>query len=99
MCVANRRGAPKYEIAGARLTSKRGIEGDVHAGAWHRHVGLPARRSIEQVRAVGLNSKPGAFRENFVVDGVNIDERGVGTQLHVGSALLELTQVGKACHT
>jgi molybdenum cofactor synthesis domain-containing protein len=51
------------------------------------------------MRAKGLNLKPGAFGENLVIDGLDCDKLGVGSQLRIGPVLLELTQIGKVCHT
>ena len=81
------------------MIASRGIEGDAHAGSWHRQVSLLAHRNVEEMRAKGLKLKPGAFGENLVVDGIDLDGLGVGSQLRVGPVLLELTQVGKVCHT
>jgi molybdenum cofactor synthesis domain-containing protein len=75
------------------------MEGDAHAGDWHRQLSLLAHVDIEFMRAKGLILKPGAFGENLVIDGLDTDELGVGSQLRVGPVLLELTQIGKVCHT
>ena len=75
------------------------MEGDAHAGDWHRQVSLLAHADIEIMRARGLTLAPGAFGENLVLDGVNLDLLGVGSQLSIGPVLLEIAQVGKVCHT
>lgn len=51
------------------------------------------------MRATGLALDPGAFGENLVLDGVDLGVLGVGSQLRVGPALLEIMQIGKVCHT
>lgn len=99
VCISNKKGIGKHEIATATLLVDYGIEGDAHAGQWHRQVSVLAHSDIEFMRGKGLSLKPGAFGENFVIDGLNTDELGVGSRLRVGPALLELTQVGKVCHT
>lgn len=99
VCVSDRKGTPKHEIAGAPAIVAHGIRGDAHAGVWHRQVSLLAHHNIEIMRAKGLKLKPGAFGENLVIDGIGLDGLGVGSQLRVGPALLEITQVGKVCHT
>ena len=99
VCISNRKGIAKHEIPSAKLLQDYGMEADAHAGEWHRQISLLAHTDIEFMRAKGLKLKPGAFGENLVIDGVNTDELGVGSQLRVGPILLELTQVGKVCHT
>jgi molybdenum cofactor synthesis domain-containing protein len=75
------------------------MQGDAHAGDWHRQVSLLAAVDIESMRAKGLKLKPGAFGENLVIDGLDANELGIGSRLRVGPVLLELTQIGKVCHT
>jgi molybdenum cofactor synthesis domain-containing protein len=75
------------------------MEGDAHSGDWHRQVSLLAHVDIEYMRAKGLKLKPGAFGENLVTDGLDMNELGIGSRIRVGSVLLELTQIGKVCHT
>ena len=99
VCISSKKGIAKHEIPSASLLLDYGMEADAHAGEWHRQVSLLAHADIEFMRAKGLRLKPGAFGENLVIDGVNTDELGVGSQLRVGPVLLELTQVGKVCHT
>jgi molybdenum cofactor synthesis domain-containing protein len=99
VCISSKKGIAKHEIPSAKLLLDYGMEADAHAGQWHRQVSLLAHTDIEFMRAKGLTLKTGAFGENLVIDGVNTDELGVGSQLRVGPVLLELTQVGKVCHT
>jgi len=99
VCISSKKGIAKHEIRSAKILVGHGLDGDAHAGEWHRQVSLLSHAGIEFMRAKGLTLKPGAFGENLVIDGLNTDELGVGTQLRVGSVLLEITQVGKICHT
>jgi len=99
VCISSKKGVAKHEIPSAKLLLDYGMEADAHAGDWHRQVSLLAHADIEFMRAKGLSLKPGAFGENLVIHGVNTDELGPGAQLRVGPVLLELTQVGKVCHT
>jgi molybdenum cofactor synthesis domain-containing protein len=99
VCASSKKGISKHEIPSAKLLLDYGMEADAHAGQWHRQVSLLAHTDIEFMRAKGLKLKPGAFGENLVIDGVSPHELGVGSQLRVGPVLLELTQVGKVCHT
>jgi molybdenum cofactor synthesis domain-containing protein len=99
VCISSKKGITKHEIPCAKLLLDYGMEGDAHAGHWHRQVSLLAHTDIEFMRAKGLSLKPGAFGENLVIGGLNTNELGVGSLLRVGPVLLELTQVGKVCHT
>ncbi len=99
VCISAKKGIAKHEVPLARITVAHGLEGDAHAGEWHRQVSLLAHADIEAMRAKGLVLEPGAFGENLVIDGLQIDELGVGSRLRIGPVLLELTQIGKVCHT
>jgi molybdenum cofactor synthesis domain-containing protein len=99
VCISAKKGIAKHEVPSLSLRVEHGVEGDAHAGDWHRQVSLLAHTDIESMRAKGLSLKPGAFGENLVIDGLNTDSLGIGSRLRVGSALLELTQIGKVCHT
>jgi len=98
VCVSRRRGIPKRAVERARLVPDHGIEGDAHAGSWHRQVSLLASSDIDGMRSEGLDLEPGAFGENLVVRGVELAALGVGSRLAVGEAELLISQVGKACH-
>lgn len=75
------------------------MEGDAHAGNWHRQISLLGIASIEHMRAQGADVKPGDFAENITVEGMVLYELAVGTHLQVGDhVILEITQIGKECH-
>jgi molybdenum cofactor synthesis domain-containing protein len=99
ICISAKKGIAKHEVPSANIVVEHGMEGDAHAGDWHRQVSLLAHVDIEFMRAKGLTLKPGAFGENLVIAGVDTDELGVGSQLRIGPVLLKLTQIGKVCHT
>ena len=99
ICTSTKKGVCKDEVPTANVIVGRGLENDAHSGDWHRQVSLLAHVDIEMMRSKGLTLKPGAFGENLVVDKLDTRDLGVGTQLRVGPILLELTQVGKVCHT
>jgi len=77
----------------------RGFEGDAHAGDWHRQVSLLAIESIDKMREKGLDVGPGDFAENVTTEGVDLMALPVGSRLKVGEALVEISQIGKVCHT
>ena len=76
------------------------MQGDAHAGDWHRQVSLLAEEKIDEMRALGLELEFGAFGENLVVRGLDTDGLKVGERLLIGDkVLLEVTQLGKERHT
>ncbi|HET6272779.1 MAG TPA: MOSC domain-containing protein [Bacteroidota bacterium] len=97
--ISKKKGIPKTNISAARLVEEWGIDGDVHAGNWHRQISLLAMESIEKMRAKGLNVRPGAFAENITTEGIDIPNLSVGDRLRIGETELEVTQIGKECHT
>lgn len=98
ICLSERRGTCKTPVASARLVEGHGIENDAHAGNWHRQISLLSAEKIEAFRKRGAPVTDGSFGENLVVSGVDLAELPVGTQLSIGQALLETTQIGKECH-
>ena len=98
ICISKHKGTLKNEVSEANFIEEFGIEGDAHAGKWHRQVSLLALEKIEDFRNKGGNVDFGAFGENLVVDGIELHKLPVGQQLQVGEVLLEVTQIGKECH-
>ncbi len=99
VCTSDRTGVPKHAIEAGTLRADWGLEGDAHAGNWHRQVSLLGAESIAKVKAAGINVKHGAFAENIVTEGLVLYALPVGTRMRLGDALCEITQIGKECHT
>lgn len=99
VCISNSKGERKTPVAAVTLQVEHGIVGDAHAGPWHRQVSLLAIESIAKMRALGLNVGSGAFAENITTAGVDLVSLPIGTLLNIGTATLEVTQIGKECHT
>lgn len=99
VCVSEKKGTPKRAVPEGQLLANHGLAGDAHAGPWHRQVSLLDAQDIEFMRSKGLKLRPGAFGENLVVEGLKLDQLGIGSRIAVGTAELEITQVGKECHT
>ncbi len=97
--VSERRGIPKRNVGSAVLRAAHGIVGDAHAGDWHRQVSLLAVESIEKIRVMGLQVETGAFAENITTAGLVLHELFVGARIVIGDAELEITQIGKECHS
>ena len=99
VCISSSKGERKTPVAAVELRAEHGIVGDAHAGPWHRQVSLLARESIDKMRALGLDVTTGDFAENLTTEGVDLLALPIGTRLSVGEAELEVTQIGKECHT
>ncbi|MFP4345555.1 MAG: MOSC domain-containing protein [Anaerolineales bacterium] len=98
VCVSKKKGTPKKDVGSGVLEVDWGLQGDAHAGKWHRQVSLLAWESIDKMRAKGLKVKEGSFAENITTEGVELYTLPVGTRMRLGSALVEVTQIGKICH-
>ncbi len=99
ICISEKKGTQKHEVPEAELKVEWGIEGDAHAGKWHRQVSLLGLEQIEAFRARGADVAFGAFGENLIVEGYHFRELPVGTRFQIGDVLLEMTQIGKECHS
>lgn len=99
ICISEKRGTAKYEIEEAILVKDWGIQGDAHAGHWHRQVSLLSYEKIEEFRKKGADIELGAFGENLIVSGYDFRNLAVGTRFQCGEAVLEMTQIGKECHS
>lgn len=99
ICISRMRGTQKYEVEEAVLTEDWGIENDAHAGHWHRQVSLLGLDEIEAFRARGAQVEFGAFGENLIVEGYHLKTYPIGTRFKIGDAVLEITQIGKECHS
>ena len=99
ICISEKRGTAKHEIEEAILAKDWGIQGDAHAGHWHRQVSLLSYEKIEEFRKKGADIELGAFGENLIVSGYDFRNLAVGTRFQCGEAVLELTQIGKECHS
>lgn len=99
VCTSVNKGERKKNIGRSNLLVGLGLEGDAHAGFQHRQVSLLALESIEKMRAMGLDVHPGDFAENLTTEGLDLVTLPVGTRLKTGECLLEVSQIGKECHT
>ncbi|QEM69551.1 MOSC domain-containing protein [Geobacter sp. FeAm09] len=99
VCISEKKGERKTPVAEVTVKENHGIVGDAHAGDWHRQVSLLAEESIDKMRALGLNVTAGDFAENITTSGIELVTLPIGTRLRVGETLLEVTQIGKECHT
>ena len=98
VCVSTEKGTQKQNVGTAVFVEDWGIEGDAHAGKWHRQVSLLSHEKIETFRARGAQVEDGAFGENLVVSGIDFRSLPLGTKFQCNDVVLELTQIGKECH-
>ena len=98
VCISEEKGTPKHPVQQITLRVGHGITGDAHAGTWHRQISLLGVESVEKVKHILPNLPAGAFAENILTEGLTLYTLPVGTRLQAGSAVLEVTQIGKECH-
>jgi TatD DNase family protein len=99
VCMSSEKGTAKQNKGAAELVTQHGLKGDAHAGDWHRQVSLLSYEKIQNFRALGAEVTDGDFGENLVVEGIDFASLPVGTILCSGEAILEITQIGKECHS
>ena len=101
VCRSDATGTRKEVVDEAILRENYGVESDAHASSeWHRQVSLLATESIQKMRDMGYEVGPGDFAENLTTEGIELFTLPVGTKLTVGGEVtLEVTQIGKECHT
>ncbi len=99
VCTSEKKGTQKKNVKEANFIVDHGIENDAHAGNWHRQVSLLSADKIAAFNAKGADVFDGAFGENLVVSGIDFKELPIGTKFTCGEVLMELTQIGKECHT
>ena len=99
ICISEKKGQRKKPIPTGELRQNHGLVGDAHSGDWHRQLSLLAQESIDKMVAKGLDVTAGDFAENITTSGLELHTLPVGAQLSIGDILLEVTQIGKECHT
>ena len=99
VCISEKKGQQKHPVESVHLRPEHGIEGDAHAGNWHRQVSLLGQESVDRLQEkISIRLFPGAFAENILCEGLDLYKLPVGTRLWIGTALCEVTQIGKECH-
>jgi molybdenum cofactor synthesis domain-containing protein len=99
VCISAKKGIAKRPVPVGKLVADHGLENDAHAGNWHRQVSLLSLERIEDFKKRGALVNFGDFGENLVVSGIDFVALPVGTRLAAAGVLLEITQIGKECHT
>ena len=99
VCISEKRGTQKKNIEKVRLIENFGLEGDAHGGNWHRQVSLLSYEKVRAFEEKGISVEDGAFGENLLVEGFDFKTLPIGTRFRCGEVLLEMTQIGKECHS
>lgn len=99
ICISEKRGTQKKEIPEADIQEGWGIDGDAHGGNWHRQISLLGHEKIEEFKKKCPEIDFGTFGENLVVEGYDLRNMAIGTRFRIGEVILELTQIGKECHS
>ena len=100
VCISEKKGQQKHTVESVHLRPEHGIDGDAHAGNWHRQVSLLGQESVDRMQEkVSVRLFPGVFAENILCEGIELTKLPIGTKLRIGSALCEVTQIGKECHS
>lgn len=98
ICISTKKGTEKRPVKEAKLITDYGIEGDAHAGNWHRQISLLSYNKVMEFNEKGAKVEDGDFGENILVEGFDFRSMPVGTKLFSGDVILEITQIGKECH-
>jgi MOSC domain-containing protein YiiM len=101
VCKSDKKGMKKTPVHEIVIRENYGVDGDAHADdTTHRQVSLLAIESIDKMRGKGLDLQPGDFAENITTQGIDLASLPVGTRIMAGDeVVLEMTQIGKECHT
>ena len=98
VCISENKGTVKTPVSEISVKKNHGVIGDAHAGEQIRQVSLLASESVDKLRDKIAVLEPGGFAENVLTSGICLYEIPIGTKLRIGTALLEVTQIGKDCH-
>lgn len=100
VCISEKKGEKKHPVEKIEVRTDHGIVGDAHAGNWHRQISLLAKESVDKMRdRIPIELRAGDFAENILTEGIILHELEVGTVLRVGDTEMEVTQIGKECHS
>lgn len=99
IAISKKKGTRKTPVEEAFISKDHGLEGDAHAGKWHRQVSFLSSESIESVKDQGLDVTFGDFAENIASVGIDWKTLPLGTRVQLGdTVIVEITQIGKECH-
>ena len=99
ICMSTKKGTQKKEISEINLIENFGLEGDAHAGFMHRQVSLISMEDIRTMMVKLPTLAPGSYAENLTTEGFDLSKLKIGDRLIAGETLLEVSQIGKECHS
>lgn len=99
VCISEKRGTSKKNIHECEVVEGFGLKNDAHGGNWHRQISLLAFEKIEDFKARGGDVVDGDFGENLIVTEIDLKNLPIGTRLKINDVILEVTQIGKECHS
>jgi MOSC domain-containing protein YiiM len=98
--ISEKKGTKKTNVPEAEVKIDFGIVGDAHGGNWHRQISLLAIESIDKMIEMGATVSPGSFAENITTQGIELPDLPIGCRIKAGEKIeLEITQIGKECHS
>lgn len=99
ICISEKKGVQKKDIKRCKLIENHGLEGDAHAGSWHRQISLLSKEARLVMEKKGVKLNDGDFGENLLTEGIDFANIKIGNKLRLGKdALVKITQIGKECH-
>lgn len=99
VCISENRGTVKKNVGEGIVIEGYGLKDDAHGGKWHRQISLLSYDKVLDFNARGGNVNDGAFGENILVEGIDFRTLPIGTKFKCNDVVLELTQIGKECHS
>lgn len=99
VCISKSKGTQKSDVGKANFLSGVGLEGDAHAGFMHRQVSLLNMEDIREAAGRLPELRPGSFAENLTIEGFDLSTLRIGDVIEIGQVILEVTQIGKECHS
>ena len=99
VCISEKRGTEKKNIHECKVIEGFGLKNDAHGGNWHRQISLLSFEKIEDFKRRGGDVIDGSFGENIIVSGIDLRNLPVGTVIKINEVILEVTQIGKECHS
>jgi molybdopterin adenylyltransferase len=96
--ISGKKGTIKIPVDKISIGNK-GVKNDAHSGFWHRQVSLLSKERVDDFsRVANKTIGPGEFAENITTSGIDLLGVKLLDRFKIGTALLEVTQIGKTCH-
>jgi MOSC domain-containing protein YiiM len=91
IAVSRKKGTTKQCVDQAELVENHGIQGDAHAGDWHRQISFLASESIDAVSTPDFVLNFGDFAENIATTGIDWKSQKIGKECHKKCAIFYRT--------